>query len=70
MGDAGLLVANEIHARRVWELAENLERWGARDVMILNETSLPIAGLFRGLWTLPGEGCFTKQKPPMTGVSW
>ncbi len=28
MQGQGILVANEIHPKRVWELAENLERWG------------------------------------------
>ena len=29
MQGQGLLVANEIHPKRAWELAGNLERWGA-----------------------------------------
>ncbi len=37
MDNQGVLVANEIHPRRVWELAENLERWGARNTIITNE---------------------------------
>ena len=27
----GLLIANEIHPKRAWDLAENLERWGATE---------------------------------------
>ncbi len=42
-GDAALLVANEIHPRRVWELAENLERWGARRVIVTNATPEQLA---------------------------
>jgi len=38
MWNQGLLVANDIHPRRVQALAENLERWGATKVVILNET--------------------------------
>ena len=38
MQGQGLLVANEIHSKRAWELAGNLERWGAANVAITNET--------------------------------
>lgn len=68
-GGASLLVANEIHNRRVWELAENLERWGARKVMILNESPSRLAerlpGFFdRVLVDAPcsGEGMFRKSE--------
>ena len=37
MGGQGLLVANDIHPRRVRALVENLARWGATNVAILNE---------------------------------
>jgi 16S rRNA C967 or C1407 C5-methylase (RsmB/RsmF family)/NOL1/NOP2/fmu family ribosome biogenesis protein len=37
MRGQGLLVANEIHAKRAWELAGNLERWGVTNVAITNE---------------------------------
>ena len=69
MGDAGLLVANEIHVRRVWELAENLERWGARNVMILNESPSRLADRFPGFFDrvlvdapCSGEGMFRKSE--------
>jgi len=42
----GLLVANEVHPKRAWELAENLERWGARNVTITNETPGRLADHF------------------------
>lgn len=38
MGNHGLLVANEIHPQRAWILAENLERWGSINTVVLNET--------------------------------
>jgi NOL1/NOP2/sun family putative RNA methylase len=69
MGDEGLLVANESHPKRVWELAENLERWGVRNAMILNESPGRLAerlpGFFdRVLVDAPcsGEGMFRKSE--------
>jgi NOL1/NOP2/sun family putative RNA methylase len=68
MGDQGLLVANEIHPQRVWELAENLERWGVRNILITNETPARLAAHFgayfdRVLVDAPcsGEGMFRKS---------
>jgi NOL1/NOP2/fmu family ribosome biogenesis protein len=68
MGNQGLLVANEIHAQRVWELAENLERWGVHNVTITNETPERLAAHFgpffdRVLVDAPcsGEGMFRKS---------
>jgi NOL1/NOP2/fmu family ribosome biogenesis protein len=62
-------MANETHAKRVWELAENLERWGARNVLILNESPARLAerlpGFFdRVLVDAPcsGEGMFRKSE--------
>ncbi len=46
---AGLLVANEIHGRRAWDLAENLERCGVRNAAITNETPERLAERF-GAW--------------------
>lgn len=42
-GDRALLVANESHSQRVWELAQNLERWGARNAVIINESPARLA---------------------------
>ena len=42
----GLLVANEIHPKRAWELAGNLERWGVTNVAITNETPERLAERF------------------------
>lgn len=68
MHNQGLLVANEIHPQRVWELAENLERWGARNTIITNETPARLAEHFgaffdRVLVDAPcsGEGMFRKS---------
>jgi len=38
MQGRGLLVANEIKDKRVGHLAQNVERWGAGNVVITNET--------------------------------
>jgi NOL1/NOP2/sun family putative RNA methylase len=69
MHNQGLLVANEIHPQRVWELAKNLERWGARNTAITNETPERLAfhfGAFfdRVLVDAPcsGEGMFRKSE--------
>ncbi len=45
----GLLVANEIHGRRAWDLAENLERCGVRNAAVTNETPERLAERF-GAW--------------------
>ena len=68
MENQGLLVANEIHPRRAWELAENLERCGVRIAAITQESPEKLAnrlGLFfdRVLVDAPcsGEGMFRKS---------
>ena len=38
MDNQGILVLNEIHPRRVWDLAENLERCGVKNAIITSET--------------------------------
>jgi NOL1/NOP2/sun family putative RNA methylase len=68
MDGRGLLVANEIHPRRVWDLVKNMERWGARNAVITNESPenlverLP-AFFDRVLVDAPcsGEGMFRKM---------
>jgi NOL1/NOP2/sun family putative RNA methylase len=69
MNNTGLLVVNEIHPKRVWELAENLERWGARNTAILNETPSRLADYFGAFFDkvmldapCSGEGMFRKQE--------
>lgn len=68
LGGRGVLVANEVHPRRAWDLAENLERWGAGNVSITQETPERLAerlpGYFdRVLLDAPcsGEGMFRKS---------
>jgi NOL1/NOP2/sun family putative RNA methylase len=68
MGGQGLLVANEIKDKRVGHLAVNVERWGAGNVVITNETPERLADQFgaffdRVLVDAPcsGEGMFRKD---------
>lgn len=65
---AGLLVANEVEGSRIKALGENLERWGARNVVLTNETPERLADHFgatfdRVLLDAPcsGEGMFRKR---------
>jgi NOL1/NOP2/sun family putative RNA methylase len=68
MQGQGILVTNEIHPKRVWELAENLERWGTVNASITNETPERLAEHFgayfdKVLLDAPcsGEGMFRKS---------
>ena len=68
MRGGGLLVANEIKDKRVGHLAVNVERWGAGNVAITNETPERLADHFgaffdRVLVDAPcsGEGMFRKD---------
>ncbi len=65
----GSLLANEIHPRRVWELAENLERWGARNAAITNERPERLAERLGAIFDkvlldapCSGEGMFRKSE--------
>jgi NOL1/NOP2/fmu family ribosome biogenesis protein/precorrin-6B methylase 2 len=69
MRGQGLLIANEMHPKRAWDLAENLERWGARNAAITNEPPERLAERFPGhfdrvLLDAPcsGEGMFRKSE--------
>jgi NOL1/NOP2/sun family putative RNA methylase len=69
MAGSGLLVANETHPKRVWELAENMERWGARNLVVLNDSPARFAKQLpdffdRVLVDAPcsGEGMFRKSE--------
>jgi 16S rRNA C967 or C1407 C5-methylase (RsmB/RsmF family)/NOL1/NOP2/fmu family ribosome biogenesis protein len=68
MQGSGLLVANEIKDKRLGHLAVNVERWGAGNVVITNETPERLADHFgaffdRVLVDAPcsGEGMFRKE---------
>lgn len=68
MGGDGLLVANEIKNKRVGHLAQNVERWGAGNVVVTNESPEALADHFgpffdRVLVDAPcsGEGMFRKD---------
>ena len=68
MQGRGLLVANEIKDKRVGHLAQNVERWGAGNVVVTNETPERLADHFgpifdRVLVDAPcsGEGMFRKD---------
>lgn len=69
MQNQGLLIANEIHPTRVWDLAENLERCGVCISAITNETPSRLVNhlgpIFdRVLLDAPcsGEGMFRKSE--------
>ncbi len=64
----GVLIANDIHPKRVWKLAENLERWGVRNAIVLNETPERLADHFGVFFDkilidahCSGEGLFRKE---------
>lgn len=68
MRGEGLLVANEIKDKRVGHLAQNVERWGAGNIVVTNETPERLADHFgpffdRVLVDAPcsGEGMFRKD---------
>ncbi len=68
MAGEGLLVANEIKNKRVGHLAQNVERWGAGNVVVTNESPEALADHFgpffdRVLVDAPcsGEGMFRKD---------
>jgi len=64
----GLLIANEVVPKRGWELAGNVERWGATNVAITTETPSRLAERFPGFFDAvlvdapcSGEGMFRKS---------
>ncbi len=68
MQGEGLLVANDLNTRRAQVLAKHLERWGARNAVVINETPPRLAAHFgayfdRVLVDAPcsGEGMFRKD---------
>lgn len=68
MNNQGLLVANEINYKRAKVLAENLERVGAKNVLITNERPDRLVPVFTGFFDkilvdapCSGEGMFRKD---------
>ncbi len=76
MKNLGLLVANEISPKRVRALMSNLERWGARNVVIANETPARMANHLDSFFDkvlvdapCSGEGMFRKETEACTDWS-
>ena len=68
LGNTGLLVSNEISSKRSKILVENVERFGARNVIVTNESPERLALVFSGYFDMivvdapcSGEGMFRKQ---------
>jgi NOL1/NOP2/sun family putative RNA methylase len=68
LGPQGLLVANEIHPKRVKALSENIERFGLNNTLVTNETPERLAANFPGYFDkilvdapCSGEGMFRKD---------
>jgi NOL1/NOP2/sun family putative RNA methylase len=76
MQGSGVLVANEIKEKRLGHLVVNMERWGAGNVVITNETPERLADHF-GAWfdrvlvdaPCSGEGMFRKDRNARTDWS-
>ena len=75
MAGRGTLFANDVHPKRVWDLAGNLERWGVRNAVVLNEEVEHLADQMTGsfdrvLLDAPcsGEGLFRKN--PAARAEW
>ena len=68
----GILVSNEISSKRAKFLVENMERFGATNVVVTNESADRLAKVFKGYFDLivldapcSGEGMFRKQPDAM-----
>ena len=68
----GFLVSNEISNKRAKILVENMERFGATNVVVTNESAERLAKVFKGYFDLiildapcSGEGMFRKQPDAM-----
>lgn len=73
MANQGILVSNEINRKRATILAENIERTGARNVLVLNEDPATLAQNFEQYFDkivvdapCSGEGMFRKDPHAMT----
>ncbi|MFS9226872.1 RsmF rRNA methyltransferase first C-terminal domain-containing protein [Streptococcus gordonii] len=72
LNNTGLLVSNEINNKRSKILVENIERFGARNVLVTNESAERLAKIFSSYFDLivldapcSGEGMFRKQPDAM-----
>ncbi|KXT72803.1 tRNA and rRNA cytosine-C5-methylase [Streptococcus gordonii] len=72
LNNTGLLVSNEINNKRSKILVENIERFGARNVLITNESAERLAKVFSSFFDLivldapcSGEGMFRKKPDAM-----
>ena len=72
LDNQGLLISNEIHKGRSKILVENVERFGARNVVVTNESAERLAKVFPAYFDLivldapcSGEGMFRKQPDAM-----
>lgn len=72
LNNTGLLVSNEINSKRSKILVENIERFGARNVLVTNESVERLAKVFPSYFDLivldapcSGEGMFRKQPDAM-----
>ncbi|MDW8068087.1 MAG: RsmB/NOP family class I SAM-dependent RNA methyltransferase [Anaerolineae bacterium] len=69
MRNQGILVANEIHPRRIRALTENLDRCGVTNTLVLNEAPARLAARWEGLFDrvlvdapCSGEGMFGREE--------
>ena len=72
LNNTGLLVSNEINNKRSKILVENIERFGARNVLVTNESAERLEKVFPSYFDLivldapcSGEGMFRKQPDAM-----
>ena len=72
LNNTGLLISNEINNKRSKILVENIERFGARNVLVTNESAERLAKVFSSFFDLivldapcSGEGMFRKQPDAM-----
>ena len=72
LANQGVLVSNEISSKRAKILVENMERFGATNVVVTNESAGRLAKVFKGYFDVivldapcSGEGMFRKQPDAM-----
>lgn len=72
LDNSGILVSNEISKKRSRILVENMERFGARNVLVTNESAERLARVFAGYFDMivldapcSGEGMFRKDPAAM-----